>query len=211
MPRYGRIPSTRLTTRNINEHVRLIAGQVQKSLRDPETRQLAVKIVSRQITWRRDKKFAQLLGVPVTEELPCVQAWGNWYLWGSPDDLQCPPRNDLCEIQTVWNFVVCNCRYVFDINQVDTFVTAKYTLEAGGGDCDDATVLFAALLEAIGFDVRARVIATDESNGDWVHIYPLVGIEKGSPKKWIPLDCTVTGAVPGWEYDGIAEYIDFQM
>jgi len=201
MARVGRVPQSRHVTHNIDQHVALIAKQVQKSLRDAETRQLAVKIVSNKVEYRP----ARPGGTPI----PMVQAWGDWY--PVEEVRSCPPRNDLCEIELIWNFVVRNVRYVYDTTNVDVFTTAEATLEAGGGDCDDMTVLFAALLKSVGFQVRARVISTPDSPDEWVHIYPMVGISKDNPTQWMPLDATVTGALPGWQYDHIAKIRDYDL
>lgn len=194
------IPVRFLTTHSIDEHVGVIKQQVTKSLRDPETRQLAVKIVSDRVRWvRRGGK-----------SVPVIQAWGQDYK--PAGGRECPPRNDACEITKVWNFLVANCRYVFDVAYVDTFATLRYTLDAGGGDCDDASIAFAALLGAIGFRVAARVISTKSAPDQWVHIYPMVAVPKdGGPAGWVPLDITVTGSVPGWEYDQIAKYRDYML
>jgi hypothetical protein len=59
--------------------------------------------------------------------------------------------------------------------------------------------------------VLARVIATQEDPDNYVHIYPLVGLSKDDPQRWIPLDLTVAGAKPGWEYPNIAQYRDYEM
>jgi len=204
MPRTGRLAQAAAVTHNIDQHVGLIAKQVQKSLRDAETRQLAVKIVSNRVDYRPAR--------PGGTKVPMVEAWGQWFR--IPDrslSKPCPPRNDLCEIELIWNFVVENCRYVFDTTEIDVFTTAQHTLSAGGGDCDDMTVLFAALLKSVGFYVKARVISTPDNPNEWVHIYPMVGVPKSDPKQWITLDCTVTGAVPGWEYDNIAKTRDYNM
>lgn len=172
-----------------------------KSLADAETRQLAVKIVSSRATWRKPN--------PGAEEVPMVEAWGDWYLM--PPYPPCPPREDLCEIEMIWAFVVMNVRYVFDTTNVDVFSTTQATLEAGGGDCDDMQVVFASLLMSVGFTVKARVISTPDNPDEWVHIYPLVGFPKTNPKHWIPLDATVTGSQVGWEYDHIAKVRDYNF
>jgi hypothetical protein len=195
-----KIPARFLTTNSIDEHVGVIKQQVTKSLKDPETRQLAVKIVSDRVQWvKRGGK-----------DVPVLRAWGQDFK--PAGGKECPPRVDACEITKVWNFLTANCRYVFDVTYVDTFATLQYTLDAGGGDCDDATIAFAALLGSIGFRVAARVISTQAAPEQWVHIYPMVAIPKdGQPEGWVPLDITVTGAVPGWEYGEIAKYRDYML
>lgn len=193
------IPTTHRVTNGIDEHVGVIKEQLDKSLRDPETRRLAVQIVSDryQLVNRGGREY------------PIVRAWGEEFR--APGGAACPPRDDRCEITKIWNFLVLNVRYVFDQTNVDQFATLKYTLSMGGGDCDDATIAFAALLGALGFKVCARVISTTKAPNQWVHIYPMVGLPKDNPTGWVPLDITVSGAVPGWEYGEIAKYRDYVM
>lgn len=65
--------------------------------------------------------------------------------------------------------------------------------------CDDQVVTMGALLKALGFQVKARVVSTNKEF--WEHVYLAVGLPKGRyPSHWIPLDATVQGAIPGWEY-----------
>lgn len=47
----------------------------------------------------------------------------------------CPPRNDLCELKAIFDFIVKNVRYTGDIAGKDTFQKALRTLQYGGGDC----------------------------------------------------------------------------
>lgn len=97
-------------------------------------------------------------------------------------------------------------RYVRDTYGVDLYQHPKRTLQFGGGDCDDATILMAAALGAIGFKVKARVIQTVDAD-DWNHIYALVeipaaggaaGREGGSGATWVPYDLSMDKP-PGWE------------
>jgi len=193
-------------TKNLDEHVALIRRQVKRGLRDAEARQLAVKIVSNKAELRSARH-------PLTgrvQELPMIKAWGKWFL--APNMPQCPPKDEECEINRLWEFVVLNVRYVYDPLEVDFFATAKQTLMAGGGDCDDVTILFATLAEAIGFPAAARVISTPDNPDEWVHVYVLIGHNsKDHPKWWIPLDPTVAGAKPGWQYPDIARHADFPL
>lgn len=201
MPRFEKLASALHTTKNITEHVKLIERQVKKSMTDPETRQLAVKLVSGAFDWKRDPRSGQ--------DVPVVDAWGHYYR--APDSGVCAPRDEACEIKVVWDFVVLNIRYVYDPPDTDTFATLKATLDAGGGDCDDMTIAFAALLKSIGFSVAARVISTKDNPEEWVHVYPMIGMPKDNPKEWVPLDATVKGVTPGWQYPDIAAAKDFML
>jgi hypothetical protein len=76
--------------------------------------------------------------------------------------------------------------------------------------CDDATITLGALHRLVGFQgVRARVVST---NGKyWEHVYPMIGFPKTNPRKWLALDPTVKGSVPGWEYPKIKVAEDFPL
>lgn len=109
-------------TANLEEHVALIKRQVEKSLADDETIQLARKIVS----GRSEDGY--------------VRAWGQRFRL--PQLQRCPMRGPgteeavaRCESTAIWNFTVANVRYVEDPSEYDLFGTARYILEAGAGDC----------------------------------------------------------------------------
>lgn len=190
-------------TNDLDEHMALIKRQVNRSLDDPETRQLAVKITS-----GKPDAWTQHQGA----KWPVVRAWGEYFVL--PDVQKgarpCAMRDEWCEIVTIWNFVVANVRYVYDPSAYDLFCTAEYTLRAGGGDCDDMTILLASLLKSVGFEgVAARVVST--TGQKWEHVYALVGIPKDPPKRWFALDPTVAGVVPGWEYKNVRDTRDFYL
>jgi hypothetical protein len=188
------------TTRNLDEHVGLIARQVDRSLHDGETRRLAVKIVS--------GTFDRTQG-PGGDPVMVVRAYGRNFL--APPGAVCKSRDERCEIEKIWDFLVLNVRYVYDPADIDTFPTLKETLLMGGEDCDGLTIAFAALLKSIGFTVVGRVISVKENPDQPVHIYPMVGLSKDEPRRWIPLDTTVEGSTPGWQYPGIAQHKDYAL
>lgn len=71
--------------------------------------------------------------------------------------------------------------------------------------CDDFDILFESMLYLIGFGTKAQVVSVAGAPNEWVHVYPLVGLQKDAPSEWLALDATVTGSVPGWEYPDIAK------
>lgn len=189
-------------TGSLEEHVSLIKKQLHKSTRDPQLRQLAVKIVSGKAD---DHVYDRRTG----RDVPVAIAWGEAFRL--PELRVCDMKNAECESQALWDFYVMNVRYVLDPEGFDLFATAKYTLLAGGADCDDAVITLGALHRLIGFQhLKARVVST---NGQyWEHVYLVVGFPKtGQPKRWVPLDPTVAGAVPGWQYPKIKAYQDFPL
>lgn len=101
----------------------------------------------------------------------------------------CPARNDMCELRAVFDFVTKNVRYTGDIAQKDTFQTALRTLQFGGGDCDDHSVLCAVLAAENGFETKFRI--TSNTGSTWDHIYCMAGVPKHSPRSWVALDTTL--------------------
>jgi transglutaminase-like putative cysteine protease len=103
------------------------------------------------------------------------------------------------EIAALHAFVRDEIRYVQDVNGVETLRPPLDTLALGAGDCDDKSVLLAALLESIGHPARYTAVAFEpdlfehvyvESRFDW----------RG--RKWLPLE-TTKEVPPGWEPEGI--------
>ena len=188
-------------TGNLDEHVALIRRQFTKSLQDPELRQLALKIIGH-------KPDDHIVDERSGERVPVAVAWGEAFRL--PLVEACGMKNAVCESQALWDFAVLNVRYVLDPDGYDMFSTAKYTLLASGGDCDDFVILLGALHRLIGFQsVVARVVS---ANGRyWEHVYLLVGFPKAGPSQWVALDPTVKGATPGWQFNRSTHYADYQL
>jgi hypothetical protein len=179
-------------------HADLMRRQVLRSLDDPETRSLAVAITSGAYDARVDQRTGQ--------SVPVVPFHGRLYR-AAPNWSQqlCQMRDERCEIDAIWNFLVLNVRYLQDVRGQDTYATLRATLEVGGGDCDDFTICFGSLLGAIGYPVAASVISV--RGGTWDHVYACVKTRKG----WVPLDPTETGKRPGWEFPRPAARENFMM
>lgn len=181
----------------------VIQRQCQRSLRDPELRQLAVKIVSGSYEYSKHPRSGR--------SVPTIRAFGKDFLAPDANDF-CPANDAECEIRLLWDFVTKNVRYVYDPDNVDFFATAKYTLLAGGGDCDDYTILFGGLGGSIGFKRVGRVVAIDDAPSEWAHVYPMLGVcSKANPTHWVPLDATIEGSYPGWQYEGIVAHRDYPL
>jgi hypothetical protein len=102
----------------------------------------------------------------------------------------CPWRDDRCELEAIWYFMHRNIRYTGDIAGYDTFQSARRTLQFRGGDCDDGFTLITTLAQGNGFSTKGRITA-NTANGQWAHVYPLVGFPKNNPRTWIPIDWTI--------------------
>lgn len=120
----------------------------------------------------------------------------------------CPARDDLCELRSIFDFVADprNVRYTGDIATKDTFQSALRTLQFGGGDCDDHSVVNAVLAMENGFECKWRI--TSNTGASWNHIYCLAGVPKHRPRRWVALDTTLGRGRFGHEPPR-AKYMDF--
>lgn len=108
-------------------------------------------------------------------------------------DLVCdlPPKSWGTEIRTLYYFVRDEIRFVRDINGVETVHTPIALLEIRQGDCDDKSVLLAALLESIGHPTR--FVAVGRRPEVFEHVY----VETKMGSQWVALDAAEP-KYPGW-------------
>lgn len=103
-----------------------------------------------------------------------------------------PEKDHAAEMAAIFAFVRDGVRYTMDTNGVERLQTPDYTLRVRQGDCDDQSILLAALLESVG--IPARFTAIGFSPDYFEHVYV-----EASPdfSNWIALD--PTERVPaGW-------------
>ncbi|MBS3106090.1 transglutaminase domain-containing protein [Candidatus Woesearchaeota archaeon] len=62
--------------------------------------------------------------------------------------------NKVCHAKALYYFVRDNLQYVSDPAAYEYVKSARESLVAGGGDCDDAAVLLASLLESVGINTQ---------------------------------------------------------
>lgn len=97
------------------------------------------------------------------------------------------PTNRVCHAKAIYYFVRDNFNYVSDPTEFEYVKTAKESLYVRGGDCDDAAVLLATLLEAIGVNTRLVFIPR--------HVYVQAYLPDAlksykSEDNWVSLDTT---------------------
>lgn len=155
----------------IDQRLAAVMEQMNRSVRDPYIRHLAGQLVS-----KRCRQPNPRLGD------------GGWCL---------AERDYWGEVKVIYQFVRANVRYVRDIHHIDTFQTARRTLEMRSGDCDDFAITLGALLMAVGFPVRTKTIQTTNAT-DFNHIYLQVGLPPTKPTRWKTLDASTPNG-PGWE------------
>jgi hypothetical protein len=188
-------------TESIQDHANAIREMVEISMRDPETQKLAISLASGNLDWVDDPRT----GRPA----PVIMYYGRAYrvaIDGSRPPAICQPRDALCEITQIWNFLGLNVRYVGDADGYDDYKDLKTTLESGGADCDDYCIAFAALLRSIGYRCYARIISLDGRS--WAHVYPMVEDPKG---RVIPLDLTEPSKPLGWQFGQSKAVVDFHL
>lgn len=124
---------------------------------------------------------------------------------------QCPARDGKCEAKAIDAWTRKNIRYTGDVGPhklgrngpvegVDLFQAAARTVEFGGGDCDDHSILNCTLALHNGMACKYRVTSPTKGRGeDFTHIYAMVGLPKNRPTKWVALDTTLPGQRAGVE------------
>lgn len=188
----------------LEQHVILMRRQVERSLVDPSTRMLASAVIS--------GNFDNVVDPRTGQSVPAVPYHGRWYRgapsWEHAAQL-CAARDFACEVRALAAFMISNVRYQADADGEDTYADLRTTLEFGGGDCDDMTIAFAALLKSVGYEnVVARIISLD--GAEWCHVYPLVQLPTRD-KPWICLDITEPSKPFGWQYPNFVAHRDFAL
>lgn len=108
------------------------------------------------------------------------------------------------EIKAIYRWVQDNIRYERDPYKKDIIETPIRTLQLRIADCDAMTTLIGSLLLSMGYPVKIKLIQQKQAKD--YHIYVLVGIPPGQPKKWIALDATFNKPI-GFEAPRISEAV----
>lgn len=94
-------------------------------------------------------------------------------------------KNFAGQVHRVHNYVKQNIAYVKDVNGVETVQTPEQTIRNRAGDCDDQSVLVAAMLESIGHPTRFVAIRM-KPLGPFVHVF----VETLVGRRWLPVETT---------------------
>lgn len=94
-----------------------------------------------------------------------------------------PIEDKFAEAKAILDWVIKNVRYVRDPVEVELLMTPERTVSIGSGDCDDLSILIAALCESVGIPARFVAVQTRE-DGNYSHVYPEAWIDG----EWIALD-----------------------
>lgn len=103
-----------------------------------------------------------------------------------------PEKDELSEVNAIFSLVRDGVRYIKDVHNVETLSTPEKTLEGRMGDCDDQTMLLAALLESVGYPTR--FVVAGYHGPDYEHVY----LQAWADGQWINMDPTEQNQM-GWE------------
>ena len=107
-----------------------------------------------------------------------------------------PARSWQHEVSRLHQFVRDEIRYVRDPVGVERVATPDRTLKDRQGDCDDKSVLLAALLESIGHPARFKAVGIN--GGPFSHVF----VESKIGESWVPLE-TIINRPMGWFPAGV--------
>ena len=121
------------------------------------------------------------------------------------DILRCVPENNPArESAALYDYVRLGVRYTGDIDNLETLKTPEYliteieTMGTGTGDCDDMSLLLAALLVTSGYRCRF-VLGTSwwNDSGESNHVY----VQYFNPlsQSWVSLDPIIKDEFAGYE------------
>ncbi|MFH1226836.1 MAG: transglutaminase-like domain-containing protein [Planctomycetota bacterium] len=96
--------------------------------------------------------------------------------------------------EALFNWVRKSIAYMPDPAGVEMIQDPFYTIARGAGDCDDHTVLLAALAQAVGFSVRFKTIGT-RNRDEFNHVFPEIFVSG----KWLSADTTESKSYLGWD------------
>lgn len=99
-----------------------------------------------------------------------------------------PAHDEIGELEAIYSYVAQNVRFTKDPVTKEKLYPPQELLKIGAGDCDDISMLTAALLMAVGYPARlVTVAASGGAPGEFSHVYCEAEVPPGSGN-WIPLD-----------------------
>lgn len=117
---------------------------------------------------------------------------------------------EFCKVKNAFDWVVENITYKFDHQHVQEWVDVdnpnttefliapKHQLGVLVGDCDDMSMMLAAILGAMGFSVKYKVIAW--RGQEFTHVYVEVLMPNAEGEyRWIPMDPVAGANGFAWE------------
>jgi hypothetical protein len=100
-----------------------------------------------------------------------------------------PQREPRRQVDAFYQWVIDNIRFIKDPLGVELIQRPEVSVKLKAGDCDDHSVLIAALSMAVGLPVRFKVIG--ETPEDFQHVYAEINVDG----EWLPVDTTARRGV----------------
>ncbi len=105
-----------------------------------------------------------------------------------------PAYDDLGEAHSIYKWVQASIRFTKDPVTKEKLYPPQELLKIRAGDCDDISMLMAALLVALGYPARLITLAANPSSpNDFSHVYVEGEIPPGSGF-WVPMDAARSDA-----------------
>ena len=105
-----------------------------------------------------------------------------------------PARDDYAQACAVFHYVKQHIEFRGEYDE--WLQTPLVTAQLGAGDCDDQSMLVAALLMSLGIRSTFITVATGPDR-QFSHVYSAAFIR--DKNNWLPLDTTVDRSFPGWQ------------
>lgn len=99
-------------------------------------------------------------------------------------------RDKVEQALTIGSWVQDHIHYVHEGRE--NFQRPKTTLRLEAGDCDDMTILIAAMLQSVGIQNKMCIVRI---NGRWAHIFPIALIPDKGRLHRLTLDATLSDPV----------------
>lgn len=116
----------------------------------------------------------------------------------------CAAADQECQRNAIFDWVKANIKFQNEEGELlQTPLSTMYDFRYG--DCDDHSLLIAALLMSLGHQIQFRTVGVNGDN-TLVHVYPLA--YDTASGQWVALDTTVSESYPGWEAPSITRIVD---
>lgn len=110
----------------------------------------------------------------------------------------CGEKDYLCEARALQSYVRDTIRYTRDMRTAETIQFPDKTLTYQSGDCDDKSILLAALAETVGFHTRFCAIGVQGQDFSHVSAQLLIPGKGWVNAETIPIDNVGSKAPLGW-------------
>jgi len=166
--------------KNANQRVAFVKEMIEKFGYDPDVRKITGDLLTgRMDVWGRVRNDRSFHGYRQNKARSTGEPWAvREKDWNG-------------EVRRVHRFIRNMVRYTRDPTGRDTYTSPPRTLAFYNiGDCDCYTILAGAMLKAIGFPMKVRIIHIRGAS-TWGHIYLMIGMPPTGITHWLPFDASI--------------------